>query len=124
VKSELRRIAGQLETMVYASPHYNDYERGIIRSALQLVKDKEDARIEELTYEPRMFSIWCEGFRATGQSGTATLLARHAGISLKDACLNHAKEDSEFNHYFDADRMTYWGCQIFDNEADARRSFG
>jgi len=26
--------------------------------------------------------------------------------------------------YFDPERLTYWGCRFFDNEHNARKSFG
>lgn len=70
------------------------------------------------------FDIWCEGFAVTGESGQATLLGCEKGIDLKDACKNLASKDEEFARYFNEDNMTYWGCRIYDNELDARKSFG
>lgn len=72
----------------------------------------------------RDFDIWCEGYVATGQSSGAMLLGHAKGEDLKQACINFAKQDKEFAGYFSEDRMTYWGCRIFDNGSDARRSFG
>ncbi|MCA1026984.1 hypothetical protein LCM23_12860 [Cytobacillus kochii] len=70
------------------------------------------------------FDIWCEGYRATGQSGGATLLGHCTGKDLKEACENLAKKDEGFACYFNSEMMTFWGYRIFDNSADARRSFG
>lgn len=71
-----------------------------------------------------IYNIWCEGYRATGESSGATFLGYAEGTSLKDACINLAQQDSSFASYFDANRMTYWGCRIYDNEYDARSTFG
>ena len=72
----------------------------------------------------KMHEIWCEGYVAIGQNSGAIMLGYSKGKNLKDACINYAKKDSEFAKYFDVDSMTYWGCRIFDNEIDARKSFG
>lgn len=74
--------------------------------------------------DDRSYYIWSEGFRATGESSTATLHTRVRADSFKEACLKHAEKDDEFKLYFDPERMTYWGCRLFDNESDARKSFG
>lgn len=70
------------------------------------------------------YDIWCEGYVATGGSSGANLLGHCVGKDLKDACKNLAKKDKEFAIYFDEERMTFWGCRIYDNGADARKSFG
>ena len=72
----------------------------------------------------RDYDIWCEGFRATGQSSGAMWLGHCWGKNLKDACINFSRQDSEFAKYFNEEYMTYWGCKIFDNGSDARKSFG
>ena len=72
----------------------------------------------------KTFYIWCEGFQATGQSAGAMLLGYGKGKNLKEACFDLAEKDREFKYYFDEERMTYWGCRLFDNVDDARKSFG
>lgn len=72
----------------------------------------------------RHFDVWCEGYIANGDRGIATKLFRGIGNSLKEVCEERAKTDEEFARYFNADSMAYWGCRIFDNESDARKSFG
>jgi len=69
-----------------------------------------------------MFEIWSEGFSATGQSGSAI---RHGqgcvkAKSFKAACAKFFGA----NRYFNREKMTYWGCRLFDNEKEARKSFG
>ena len=76
------------------------------------------------------YKIWSEGFAATGQSGEATLHGTIEAKSFEDAILQFALKHKDFYNLLDhrpSDRgsnYTYWGCRIFDNEADARRAFG
>lgn len=70
--------------------------------------------------EKKKYKIWAEGFSATGDYGTAHFMGEAYGRDFKDACENLFAGDS----LFDATRMTHWGCELFDNEADARKSYG
>lgn len=73
------------------------------------------------------YSLWMEGFSATGQHNTAQYLGDFEGNSFNDACDNWANSIEEQEYYKsgnDKCRPTYWGCRIFDNEEDARKSFG
>ncbi|PGK51961.1 hypothetical protein CN918_29665 [Priestia megaterium] len=72
----------------------------------------------------REFEIWCEGFHTSDGKSGAFFQGYSHGVDLKDACMNLAKIDYPFATNFDEDRMTWWGCRIFDNECDARKSFG
>lgn len=72
----------------------------------------------------KLYEIWAEGYAVTGGCSGATLLGRELGDNFKDACRRLAKKDAEFDYYFDEQRMTYWGCKLFDNEIDARQRFG
>ena len=71
----------------------------------------------------KVYEIWAEGFVATGENGPADLLGINSGFTFKEACINLAARKKEFARYFDPERLTYWGCRLFDNEADARKSF-
>lgn len=68
----------------------------------------------------KRYHIWAEGFRMTGDSGQARYMGEVYASNFKEACETLFKG----NHLFDATRMTHWGCELFDNEADARRRFG
>ena len=70
------------------------------------------------------FEIWSEGFAATGERGSAQLVGAASGLTFREACANFALEDEAFAEYFDSERLTFWGCRLFTNENDARRSFG
>lgn len=71
-----------------------------------------------------IYDIWSEGFVATGQSSGAIHHGTAEGKTLKEACINLADQNKEFKEYFNEERMTYWGCKLFDNSVDARKSFG
>jgi len=68
----------------------------------------------------RTYTIWSEGFAATGESGTAICHGTATGDTFKEACRKHFKRDQ----YFDERSLSYWGCGLYDNESDARRNFG
>lgn len=78
------------------------------------------------------YQVWAEGFAATGEHGTAFQLnltnetcTLWKGDSFREACLNALKSlNWETDRYYDYSRNTYWGCRFFDNEQDARKSFG
>jgi len=71
-----------------------------------------------------LWEIWSEGFRATGDSGGATLHGKEYGTTFKKAVITFASNNPNFAEYFNKKEMSYWGCQLFDNESDARESFG
>lgn len=70
------------------------------------------------------YEIWSEGFVVMEGRGVAILHGYATGNDFKEACINYSKTNKEFEFYFDPERMTYWGCGLFDNETDARRNFG
>ena len=72
----------------------------------------------------RMIEVWCEGFSATGQSGPATFWGSTLARDFPEACKKLAVQKPKFKDYFDPEHMTWWGCRLYDNATDARRSFG
>lgn len=77
------------------------------------------------------YQIWSEGYQVTGNQGTAQRLTftknedtMWEGETFQKACENALKVLKWDMSYYDAKRNTYWACRFFDNEADARKSFG
>jgi hypothetical protein len=70
------------------------------------------------------YEIWSEGYRATGESSGACFHSMSTGETFKEAVDAYAEKDEEFKKYYDRETMTYWGCNLFDNERDARKTFG
>ena len=87
------------------------------------------------------FEVWIEGYAATGENSPARRLLKDGetvtqweGISFQQACvkaLNELNWDMLYtgaqgcgSSYYDIGNNSYWGCRFFDNEVDARKSFG
>lgn len=91
-----------------------------------------DASTEPLV--EKQFTVWSEGYAATGEHGTATMMGTSSGLDFKDACVKlfkqlaeerpTEKERKEYERLFDPEKLTFWACKLFDNEEEARKSFG
>jgi len=69
------------------------------------------------------YQVWMEGFMITGMEGEparAHLLGEYEADSFKEACIKACGKSSSFNE----ERLTEWGCKLYDNERDARKTFG
>lgn len=69
------------------------------------------------------WQIWSEGYSVTGNEGGAQLLGEVEAQTFPGACAIWANSCSDPS-LFNPGRLTYWGCRLFDNEADARERFG
>jgi len=69
------------------------------------------------------FEIWSEGYVVTGDEGQAHYHGTVLAETFKKACI-FLFDNDEHKKFFDPERMTHWGCRLFDNEADARKAFG
>lgn len=92
--------------------------------------------------ELKKWDIWAEGYRATGESAEAAMLAHGIEAYSFDAAvikyIASLKPDQAkyYKKYTPANFSTpegflnkrsnwsMWGCALFDNEIDARKSFG
>ena len=103
-------------------PYGTDYEeideaREIARAAI--AKAEGEAM--------KTWEVWREGYRATGESAGANLEGKVEADTWPEACRKACVDSGRWKEQpggFDAKRLTVWGCRLFDNEADARRSFG
>ncbi|MBR2388239.1 MAG: hypothetical protein IKB02_05670 [Clostridia bacterium] len=68
--------------------------------------------------------LWIEGYAATGESSTAKFLGFYKASTLKEAVTEWLKENPQEEKYVNMERLSYWGCRFFDNETEARKSFG
>ena len=69
-------------------------------------------------------SLWIEGYAVTGNSQTAQCLGFYKVSTLKEAVMEWLKENPQEEKYVNIERLRYWGCRFFDNETEARKSFG
>ncbi|AMU26584.1 Uncharacterised protein [Mycobacteroides abscessus] len=76
-----------------------------------------------------LYTLWCEGYAATGEHGRARSLGTWAAesfdsaVELWNATKNRNSMYGNLVHHENGS-WTLWGCRLFDNEADARRAFG
>lgn len=76
-----------------------------------------------------LYNIWSEGYRVTGNEGKAHYIDSSYGASFQEACDKFFSKFSkkELNERFggySSESLSVWGCKLFDNETDARKSFG
>ena len=72
----------------------------------------------------KQYKIYSEGFSCTGQNGGVTFHGSVTANSFETACKQLAQADADFSKYFDARRLTYWGCRLFPTRQQAAKSFG
>jgi hypothetical protein len=67
--------------------------------------------------------VWMEGYAVSGNSEGARLLGEFEAPTFAEACAMAAAASGMVRD-FDRQRLSVWGCRLFDNEDDARRAFG
>lgn len=74
----------------------------------------------------KTFQVWTEGYSATDESSGAVFHGEFDGETFTDAVIawRNTLTDEYSVKCVDLDRMRFWGCRFFDNEQDARKSFG
>lgn len=85
-----------------------------------LKKDNEKKEIKS-------FEVWMEGYAATDEYSPVYCLGIFQGTTFDEAVLNMLTIEPEYQKYYrksDSGQHLIWGCRLFDNEADARKSFG
>ena len=73
--------------------------------------------------EIKKYDIWSEGYCLNGERSEAWLEGTYEGESFLDACKQMVK-DKKYENLYNEQYNSIWGCKLYDNEADARRSFG
>lgn len=91
------------------------------------------------------FEVWMEGYAASGEHSDASFLGKVVAENFDEACIKlqgkHLDKNSDGTYSRGAYRgklpppskgvsekmqgnYSVWACQLFDNETDARKSFG
>lgn len=73
-----------------------------------------------------IFKLWSEGYAITGGHGSATYEGEVEAENLYEAKLTLLRQrygPKPLPQHL-LDNPTVWGCRLFDNEEDARKSFG
>jgi thymidylate synthase (FAD) len=86
-----------------------------------------DESVRASLITPKEYSVWMSGFMCQGMDSPArasyvgTVVAR----SFAEACEKlYTKEDGTVDQLFNRERLSYWGCGLYDNYDDAAKSFG
>lgn len=72
----------------------------------------------------KQYQIWTEGYAATGESSGAIYHGLSKGKTFKQAVENFIEENNWDKKLYNSEKLTYWGCKFYDNESDARKTFG
>ena len=70
------------------------------------------------------FDIWMEGFCTNGSKGTASYEGTFEANTFEEACEKWADTLSDRSLFKSSPHPNFWGCALYDNEQDARKSFG
>lgn len=72
------------------------------------------------------YEVWLEGYIATGESSEAHFYGLHKAASFKEACMKAMTihKFSDLDKYYNEENNTYWACHFYNNELEARKSFG
>ena len=84
------------------------------------------------------YEIWMEGYAATGESSGAQMIGVGPGNTFDEAVENYMSKNPEHGiepngpgryvseEAYNSRRSNWniWACSLFDNESDARKSFG
>ncbi len=69
--------------------------------------------------------IWSEGYAATGERAGAQYHGTFAAETFREAVtMWKSTIQPSSAAVVDLDELTFWGCRLFDNEVQARKSFG
>jgi len=77
----------------------------------------------------KVFEVWSEGYAATGDISTANFWGTAEAETFQEACEKLLGKDLDRTDipdrdFYRAKRPSVWGCRLFDNEAEARKTFG
>jgi hypothetical protein len=74
----------------------------------------------------KKIQLWSEGYSATGGEAKAIFHGEFEAVDLRDAVRQFKDTliDERDKKCVHVDSLDFWGCRFFDNEADARKSFG
>lgn len=72
------------------------------------------------------YEVWSEGYVALGNSANAKFHGEFDGESFRDACIawSQTLDEKSRRECFYEDELRFWNCKLFDNEVDARKSYG
>ncbi len=86
----------------------------------QIIKYPKNDEFGRMSYK-----IWSEGYAATGERAGAQCHGTFSALDFREAVSLWKKTlDVHSASLVDVETLTFWGCHLFDNEKEARKSFG
>lgn len=68
----------------------------------------------------KYITVWMEGSKSSDGHCKASKIGECYANTFQEACDILCSKLPDYNRI----KLTIWGCRLFDNEADARKSFG
>ena len=76
-------------------------------------------------YFLKSYSIFIEGYVATGQAAGAEKIGTALGTTFREAAIAFSESPEAVGYgNFDEHYLAFWGCRVFNNLEDAQRRFG
>ncbi len=72
----------------------------------------------------RIFEVWSEGYSSMGEHGPAVFHGVVTAGTFAEACDKLFSPEEHRDYYHKSKTLSYWMCKLYDNEKDARRSYG
>ena len=72
----------------------------------------------------KKIELWMEGFATNGERSDANKIGEYIAESFDDAIKQYMLENPNVKIDKYGTHYSNWGMRIFDNEVDARKSFG
>ena len=129
----------------------DEFERFYLRYLQETIADRiyyknsleQEVYLDPIDWFPELkeYQIWCEGFRATGQSGKAHLVGTAPARNFRQACNmvmciqymaniekvnspDWVEAGSQGRWDYNPNALTYWGCSLSWSEKIARKTYG
>lgn len=101
-----------------------EVDKGVANSSIVKIHKLVDARSVSAREESplKQWQIWMEGWRVTGEHHRAQWVGDGVGETFREAVLEWYSRTKD--KHFNVVEFTIYGCRLFDNETDARKSFG
>lgn len=86
-------------------------------------KSVDDERTIGSLLTPRKYSVFMEGFMIQGMDSAAkaSFIGTVEATSFADACEKALQKEGHDMTLFNKERLTYWGCKLYDNMDDASK---
>lgn len=128
-------VAKHSETLEEGTVYYGTGEGGSTGLWFRPKHMFNDGRFEKIKDDPQpqVYQVWCEGWACyPGDGVNPAMLIGTAVADCFASAVRHFDALGKFEYSGDPsillqnddESFVFWGCQLFDNEEEARKSFG